>query len=275
MGATGKAGKRRWRRSRGANVEAQTNGANSNAVQNGPQGRRETNAVGVRVGRTPEGAQAVQTKEDGRGGRRRTKWQRDIKKSAVLPALEVRGDRAVVAEAPDEDLDAVDDAVDDARRRGVALRADAGQEGQALRPAQLPHDWSRLVRRREAGERLQKARRRVGRREVEGPAPDGEGVALDLDGHRRHVFRRLELPDAPGRRAGRRLGERHARRHEALDALGALGPVEEGREGGLPAGLGSRRADARGRTAVTHVHHGSVGGGQPGAAYAFYLIGVA
>ena len=64
MGATGKAGKRRWRRLRGANVEAQTNGANSNAVQNGPQGRRETNAVGVRVGRTPEGAQAVQTKED-------------------------------------------------------------------------------------------------------------------------------------------------------------------------------------------------------------------
>ena len=64
MGATGKAGKRRWRRLRGANVEAQTNGANSNAVQNGPQGRRETNAVGVRVGRTPEGAQVVQTKED-------------------------------------------------------------------------------------------------------------------------------------------------------------------------------------------------------------------
>ena len=39
-------------------------GENSNAVQNGPQGRRETNAVGVRVGRTPEGAQVVQTKED-------------------------------------------------------------------------------------------------------------------------------------------------------------------------------------------------------------------
>ena len=29
-------------------------GENSNAVQNGPQGRRETNAGGVRVGRTPE-----------------------------------------------------------------------------------------------------------------------------------------------------------------------------------------------------------------------------
>ena len=71
-GDTGKAGKRRWRRSRGANVEAQTNGANSNAVQNGPQGRRETNAVGVRVGRTPEGAQVVQTKEDRSCGRRRT-----------------------------------------------------------------------------------------------------------------------------------------------------------------------------------------------------------
>ena len=54
MGVTGKAGKPRWRRSRGANVEAQTIGANSNAVQNGPQGRRETNAGGVRVGRTPE-----------------------------------------------------------------------------------------------------------------------------------------------------------------------------------------------------------------------------
>ena len=54
MGVTGKAGKPRWRRSRGANVEAQTIGANSNAVQNGPQGRRETNAGGGRVGRTPE-----------------------------------------------------------------------------------------------------------------------------------------------------------------------------------------------------------------------------
>ena len=155
MGVTGKAGKPRWRRSRGANVEAQTNGANSNAVQNGPQGRRETNAVGVRVGRTPEGAQVVQTKED-RSWRSAANHNGNgiSNKSAVLPALEVRGDRAVVAEAPDDDLDAVNDAVDDARRRGVALRPDAGEEREALRPAQLPHDRRGLVRRREAGERL-------------------------------------------------------------------------------------------------------------------------
>ena len=52
--AAGQERDKRRRRSRGANVEAQTIGANSNAVQNGPQGRRETNAGGIRVGRTPE-----------------------------------------------------------------------------------------------------------------------------------------------------------------------------------------------------------------------------
>ena len=72
--------------------------------------------------------------------------RRDINKSAVLPALEeVRRVQAVRAEAADDDLDAVHHPVDDARRRGVALRPDAGEEGQALRPAQLPHDRRRLV----------------------------------------------------------------------------------------------------------------------------------
>mmetsp|Transcript_15303 Transcript_15303/g.40393 ORF Transcript_15303/g.40393 Transcript_15303/m.40393 type:complete len:238 (-) Transcript_15303:86-799(-) len=189
--------------------------------------------------------------------------RRDINKSAVLPALEeVRRVQAVRAEAADDDLDAVDHPVDDARRRGVALRPDAGEKSEALRPAQLPHDRRRLVRRREARERLEEARRRVGRREVEGPAPDGERVPLDLDGHRGHVLRRLELPDAPGRRAGRRLGERHARGHEALDALPGAHLVKEGRERGLPE---PRRAEARGwRAGAAHVDHGSGGGGQPG-----------
>ena len=78
-GDTGKAGKRRWRRSRGANVEAQTNGANSNAVQNGPQGRRETNAVGVRVGRTPEARKWYKQRRTVVAVGGKPQWQWDIK----------------------------------------------------------------------------------------------------------------------------------------------------------------------------------------------------